>query len=593
MKYHRNLTVKLLPLLVIFLICLGFCTIQDEIPRDIDSTSTPEEAAQFAWQTFLDINKVETNSIGTKWENYKEAFDIFLPEAKTPSPWGKPSTSEAPPCEAIKSGGKVLRTTSKVHPLLSETNQAVGGVLIDRNSKIVHYEVYMNQPMFEYVLENQFYNALTQAGSKIDFPTGSMELKASWRILDERVDDISRYHTSKAIIYIPDSSLVRTKGCLPPAVTAKMKICSEELVGLVGLHMVYKTPSNPNFTWMTFEHVDNVDSNVVDGKTIPATFRNKDKVIAGCPDNSRQCDCPAQETSQITRQIPIPDWVSKVNTAVQDSLRNAKSIWANYELVGIQWAKDDTRTGNPILANLGNTSMETFNQTASSCIGCHAFARSSNPTIYSDFSWVMGRAQNPKIELPDTTGKALLQYMMREKPYKAWGTWPDSKFNVFSKATVGENPHGKSVRIYANDIAIDYYNSIKTNISVKPELPVGSIVMKENFRILPSPTEEPQPSDLVELTAMYKAINSTGEAQWFWMKARPFGPVDVAGFDISACSSCHMNWKGNGDGMLSFNFGKRPVITDNPYVARSTSRQIISPEKIETLKEYITEHKKK
>jgi hypothetical protein len=448
----------------------------------------------------------------------------------------------------------------------------------------------MNQPMFDYVLENQFYNALTQAGSKIDFPTGSMELKASWRILDETVDDLSRYHTSKVIIYIPNDAQIRDHGCLPSAVKNKMKVCSEELVGLVGLHIVYKTPSNPNFTWMTFEQIDNVDSSEVDGKVIPASFRNKQKVIKGCPDNSRQCDCPAQETSQITRQIPIPDWVSKVNTSVQDSLRNAKSIWANYELVGIQWAKDDTRTGNPILTNLGNTSMETFNQTASSCIGCHAFARSSNPTHDSDFSWVMGRAENSKVELPDTTGKALLQYMMREKPYKAWGTWPDSKFNIFSKATVGENPHGKSIRIYVNDIAIDYYNSIKNNLPTNPELPIGSIVMKENYRS--QPPMEPQPSDLVEITAMYKAKNSKGEAQWFWMKARPYGPIDMAGFNISACSSCHMNWEGNGDGMLSFNFGKRPVITDYSFISKDSTIQNFLVEEIETVINDIIEKEK-
>jgi hypothetical protein len=590
MKYLRNFTYTLFSLFVVSLFYFGSCNHQNGQPKDINRTSTPEEAAQFAWSTFLSINKDDPNNSGTEWENYKEAFDIFLPEAKAPTPWGEPSNSMGVPCETIKSGKKVLRTTSKVHPIISETNQAVGGVLIDRNSNIVHYEVYMNQPMFDYVLENQFYNALTQAGSKIDFPTGSMELKASWRILDETVDDISRYHTSKVIIYIPNDAQIREQGCLPSAVQNKMKVCSEELVGLVGLHIVYKTPSNPNFTWMTFEQIDNVDSSEVDGKVIPASFRNKNKVIAGCPDNSRQCDCPAQETSQITRQIPIPDWVSKVNTSVQDSLRKANSIWANYELVGIQWAKDDTRIGNPILTNLGNTSMETFNQTASSCIGCHAFARSSNPTHDSDFSWVMGRAENPKVELPDTTGKALLQYMMREKPYKTWGTWPDSKFNIFSKATVGENPHGKSIRIYVNDIAIDYYYSIKNNLPAKPELPVGSIVMKENFRS--QPPNEPQPSDLVEITAMYKAKNSKGEAQWFWMKARPYGPIDMAGFNISACSSCHMNWEGNGDGMLSFNFGKRPVITDYSFISKESTIQNFLVEEIETVIDDIIEKEK-
>jgi len=594
----QSLTHKLSPLLVIFLIFLGSCQPktptenQDGLPIDLNRSATPEEAAQFAWNTFLAINKEQPDSTGTQWENYKEAFDIFLPNAKAPTTWGQLTTSMNPPCDTLRTKGKetkrkVLRTTSKVSPVINETDQAVGGVLIDRNSNIVHYEVYMNQPMFEYVFQNQFYNAITQAGSNIDFPTGSMELKASWRILDESVDEISRYYTSKAIIYIPDSTLIRKQDCLPQAVKDKMKVCSEELVGLVGLHIVYKTPSNPNFTWMTFEQIDNVESHEANGKLIPPTFRNKDKAITGCPDNSRQCDCPEQETSQITRQDTIPKWVSDVNVSVRDSLATASSIWANYELVGIQWARDDSRTGNPLLDNLGNSTMETFNQTASSCIGCHAFSRSSNPTIYSDFSWVMGRAQNPEVELPDANGKALLKYIMRENPYKEWGTWPDSIWSIYSKASAGENPHGFTIRIYANDVAIDYYNSIKDSLPANPELPVGSIVMKENFRSkLP---HEPQPSDLVELTVMYKALNSKGDTEWFWMKARPFGPIDVAGFNIDACSSCHSNWKGNGDGMLSFNFGKRPVITEYPYTSNESTNQNYSSEEIKTLKKYLSE----
>ena len=34
-----------------------------------------------------------------------------------------------------------------------------------------------------------------------------------------------------------------------------------------------------------------------------------------------------------------------------------------------------------------------------------------------------------------------------------------------------------------------------------------------------------------------------------------------------------MNWKGNGDGMLSFNFGKRPVITKYPYPNSDTANK--------------------
>ena len=263
----------------------------------------------------------------------------------------------------------------------------------------------------------------------------------------------------------------------------------------------------------------------------------------------------------------------------------AGSVWQYYQLIGIQWARDTaTRTGNPLLVNLANTSMESFNQTSSSCIGCHAFARSTNPTIYSDFSWVMGRAQNPlPVMLPDTTGAALLKYIMRESPYKNWKSWPDSKWNIYSAAMKGENPHGNIVRIYVNDTALNFFN--KGNLAEKPILPKGSIITKENYKTMPG--DQVQPSDLVELTVMYKATDSRGDSNWFWMKARPYGPVDMAGFNKGGCISCHLNWKGNGDGMLSFNFGKRPVITNVPYTGKGVTNPDNRSGKIELIKNYL------
>jgi len=558
--------------------------IETGLPQDLSQSATEEEAAQFAWNTFMAINQPDQNGQGTQWENYKEAFDIFLDNAATPTPWGEPTPATAPPCEAFLQGQKVLRVTSKVSPIINETDQAVGGVLIDRNQNLVHYEVYMNKPMFNYVLENQYYNAVTQAGNNINFPNGSMELKSAWRILDPAIDDTSRYHTANAIIYLPNAEKIENDSCLPPSVKNRLEVCSQQLVGLVGLHIAYKTPSNPSFTWITFEQVDNVKSNKYKGKTIPASFRNNDKSVLGCPENSRQCNCPEQETSQITRQNPISEWVQNVNKKNRDTLQTNGSVWANYELVGIQYARDSSLLGNPVLVNLANTSMETFNQTASSCVGCHAVARSSNPARSSDFSWVMGRAQNPTLKLPEANGKSLLTYVMRQNPYSEWKSWPNSIWNIYSKATAGENPHGKSIRIYVNDIALEYFKKIENNVPENPILPEGSIVLKENFRT--KPTETPVPSDLVELTAMYKAKDKDGKEKWFWLKARPYGSIYTAGFNNESCTSCHDNWKGNGDSMLSFNFGKRPVVTEVPYVITG-EKQAYSTKEIHQLKDYL------
>ena len=85
--------------------------------------------------------------------------------------------------------------------------------------------------------------------------------------------------------------------------------------------------------------------------------------------------------------------------------------------------------------------METFNQTASSCVGCHSFARSTNPFNLADFSWFVCRAKFPPGEVPGREflklkpspeevleivyGKRPNAFTGRtERPYEDWGTWP-------------------------------------------------------------------------------------------------------------------------------------------------------------------------
>lgn len=69
--------------------------------------------------------------------------------------------------------------------------------------------------MFDHVHQNNIYNAVVQAGNNINFPIGSMELKAVWRILDPTIHDATRYHTARAIIYMPDSAQILFEDCLP------------------------------------------------------------------------------------------------------------------------------------------------------------------------------------------------------------------------------------------------------------------------------------------------------------------------------------------------------------------------------------------
>lgn len=70
---------------------------------------------------------------------------------------------------------------------------------------------------------------------------GAIELKAAWRVLTGKPELFGRYLTTVAWLKRPDTLE-----------------CTQEVVGLVGLHIINKTQASPNFIWTTFEQVDNV-----------------------------------------------------------------------------------------------------------------------------------------------------------------------------------------------------------------------------------------------------------------------------------------------------------------------------------------------
>ena len=69
-----------------------------------------------------------------------------------------------------------------------------------------------------------------------------MDIKSAW-IDMTNVPNPSRYYTRLAWLVDPISGQ-----CSPAPVT----------VGLVGLHIVQKTPTRPQWIWSTFEQIDNV-----------------------------------------------------------------------------------------------------------------------------------------------------------------------------------------------------------------------------------------------------------------------------------------------------------------------------------------------
>src|SRR5579871_673996 len=357
----------------------------------------------FSWQEFLALNwparadlrgepdrKKRIAAPGPRvWETWKETHEVYLPDGGDPPVWNAPPR---PP--AGMSARKRLPDFSFA-PFLRATLQAtqsdgtLPATLTDRRGHRVHYEIRMNRVLFEAIRSQGLYNGRKQAAQEaVSFPNGSMLIKAAWRELDPAEE--KRFFTTDAWIY-------EEKQGRRPAYWRRKR------VGLVGLHIMQKTPGAPQWIWSTFEQVDNVSGP-------HPSFTNP-----SCRDCPPDKQTPAGVPNQVTRVAPIPhtdpdcsresaavDNVAALNRALQRALARQHSALQYYELVDTQWpTPSDTNAPPPIASTqvlpavLSNTTMETFTQETSSCLGCHAMARTSRTDrfVSSDFTFTLNNAR--------------------------------------------------------------------------------------------------------------------------------------------------------------------------------------------------------
>ena len=182
-----------------------------------------------------------------------------------------------------------------------------------------------------------------------------------------------------------------------------------------------KTPSAPQWLWSTFEQVDNVPAGscaapaAAPGLSYTYTYN---KASLGNRNANEQL---SSGPNQICREIPLSnsnplcgvhtdanDNVVSLNAYLQAALR--ETPYASYGLINTQWpvpgsgglAPGTPHTAFKVLpALLGNTTLESYIQGSSSCMGCHAMARtrrhaSLDPNdrgfVSSDFTFMLGLA---------------------------------------------------------------------------------------------------------------------------------------------------------------------------------------------------------
>jgi hypothetical protein len=388
-------------------------TISPQTPNDVCIANFNILPIQFfddySWRTFIslvwpaDLNhrgqpditlKLGDTSRPLVFETYKAEWELFPPQLTDPGPWN--SVAQNNPCNLTKvsPGDMILGSFSfSKFGNLGEAgvppSQPLVGTLVAQNNNYVRYWTGFNETEFTKIAAGKLYLIANQ--TNVTFPNGSIDVKAAWMDMTN-VAAPDRYYTRMAWLLDPTSNT-----------------CSQKLVGLIGLHIVQKTASRPQWIWSTFEHVDNVVAttghgmalNNGDGTPMPRNFPTPNlwppKFPPPQPYNVQRLT-PIFSATTFAGSPVVP--TTTTNTRYQTAIAN--TVWKNYQLVMTQWpvpnpptlpsvpptqdgSIDNTFPGNGNASTaFANATMETFDQTriTAGCMNCH-----NKTQTQTDFLW--------------------------------------------------------------------------------------------------------------------------------------------------------------------------------------------------------------
>jgi hypothetical protein len=429
------------PLMVIFLafLVIGGCNdstqqifrISPVFPDDIEGgapNASFEEAALFAWQQFVALNwpaapgvrdvPDENETFGDTtfngplvWETFRHKVEIYPGQGDSPPGFvNDPAQSfgyDSLPPQYIYGDGEVLPCIIQLIPTdtpfvnLDELTQIGLNFMfagaaspesgLNNDPQLIrflakanreHY-VYVVDPVTSYWNHSDAYNTAvanftavsggngdpsTLPGPVIDFPDGMVEVKTAFRELTDEEIISGRFYTTTVRYYEQDDS-DPNKACFIDAVW-----------GLVGLHIIHKTPSAPSFIFATFEQADNLadtngspvedeDGNVINpftpNNTTPLLFyEDGDPPILDIIGDT-YCEDPGkrlfyQEVGPMLFGVPsglpfeglicqnvrdrdIPQTIVDVNATVHEAIADYNtengledSPWLYYKLVNVQ-----------------------------------------------------------------------------------------------------------------------------------------------------------------------------------------------------------------------------------------------------------------
>lgn len=320
---------------------------------------------KFAWQLFVKITKplaVPTpapDSVPVVWETWA-TDDETLP--------GDPNPAKPPQWPGEQPRLKRLRPiTQQLLNVATPEPNTTSPVQWDISSTQGGEEVQRNRPAFDYIVNNKLYyieglNDAFNKGFVVNFPKDAIEVKPVWIPFTDTkgakvplmnpvtnqpflskgkpvYPDPSRYHTFTATV--ADSS----------GKTYKIQFA------LVAIHMMSK--DTPNWTWQTFEQVDN-----------PGRCD-----YIGCRDDfgaEQEVVMPNVKDGQYTSYaVQYPAGRLSEELMRMFATAGITQEWNYYRLKGSQNNFTDT-TGQPQL--VGNSITEAGFVSTSSCMTCHGRA---------------------------------------------------------------------------------------------------------------------------------------------------------------------------------------------------------------------------
>jgi hypothetical protein len=344
------------------------------------------------------------------WQTQMTSDDVFVAPGGSPAAWCSGKSLAAlfakQPIELLHTAQTAAPPQSLEH-LASVISQptdvtAVGGVVTDQADRWLRYERLMNQGEYTAITSNNWYKrSVLNAIMALTLPVGSIEFKSAWKILSGSEIKSGRYYTTRAIVYnTPDGA----KSPGPNPVT----------LGLVGLHIIAKTPTQGGFFWSTFEQVDNDTVFIDPHKTGPYNKQTAQKPYTELKANGTPINAPVQ-----IKRLHKIEANPALNAYYQKLL--AGSVFAYYRLVSTQWQFGGAPQGAP--ANVANIVIETYVQDVTSkaaaeralpasffpppkpgvpafgptastgCLACHINATAANGTTVTDHSFLFLEAK--------------------------------------------------------------------------------------------------------------------------------------------------------------------------------------------------------